>query len=144
MTPPISTEFAIAFEQASYGKPIPHAFTEMQERTPVRDLGYLVIAVQIQEESGGNLVESLGKLPSVIRDRFRMFRKAKAITAEGRISATLLSNFPFVIGVGLLIVKPNYYSQVMDYPLFRPLVVITVFLLAVNIVAMRILTKLKM
>lgn len=143
MADPIGTEFTIAADQVSYGKSIPEALSEMQDRVPVRDLGYLVVAVQIQNESGGNLVESLAKLSTVIRERFRMFRKAKAITAEGRISAWLLSIFPFVIGGLVLLVKPDYYSQVEDYPYFTGLVVITIILLIVNIFAMRILTTLK-
>ena len=140
---PIGPEFAIAADKVSYGMSIPEALGEMQARVPVTDLSYLVVAVQIQEESGGNLVESLGKLSTVIRDRFRMFRKARAITAEGRISAWLLSIFPFVIGCGVLIVKPDYYSQVMDYPHFTGLAVTTAILLVVNIFAMRFLTDLK-
>lgn len=143
MPPPIATEFAIAAEQASYGKSIPLALEEMQARVPVRDLDYLIVAVQTQQESGGNLVESLGKLSLVIRDRFRMFRKARAITSEGRISAWLLSFFPFLIVGGVLLAKPDYYSQVMNYPHFTGLLVLTLVMLAVNIVAMRILTNLK-
>lgn len=143
MPPPISTEFAMAAEQASYGKPVPLALEEMQARTPVRDLDYLVVAVQTQQESGGNLVESLGKLSFVIRDRFRMFRKARAITSEGRISAWLLSFFPFVIAGGVLLAKPDYYSQVSDNAHFTSLLVLTIVMLAVNILAMRILTNLK-
>lgn len=143
MLPPIATEFAIAAEQASYGKSIPLALEEMQERAPVRDLDYLIVAVQTQQESGGNLVESLGKLSLVIRDRFRMFRKARAITSEGRISAWLLSFFPFVIVGGVVLAKPDYYSQVMNYPHFTSLLVLTLVMLAVNILAMRILTNLK-
>jgi tight adherence protein B len=143
MPPPIATEFAIAAEQASYGKSIPLALEEMQARVPVRDLDYLIVAVQTQQESGGNLVESLGKLSLVIRDRFRMFRKARAITSEGRISAWLLSFFPFLIVGGVLLAKPDYYSQVMNYPHFTGLLVLTLVMLAVNIFAMRILTNLK-
>lgn len=142
MPEPVASEFAIAADQASYGKPIARALAEMQQRVPVPDLGYLVVVVQIQEESGGNLVESLGKLAGVIRERFRMFRKAHAITAEGRISAWLLSLFPFVIAGLVMLAKPDYYSQVADYPMFHTLVVITVILLAVNIAAMRVLTRL--
>jgi tight adherence protein B len=143
MPPPIAAEFAIAAEKASYGKSIPLALEEMQARVPVRDLDYLIVAVQTQQESGGNLVESLGKLSLVIRDRFRMFRKARAITSEGRISAWLLSFFPFLIVGGVLLAKPDYYSQVMNYPHFTGLLVLTLVMLAVNILAMRILTNLK-
>ncbi len=140
---PISTEFATAFDAVSYGQDIPTAFTKMTERIPVADLGYFAMAVQIQQESGGNLVESLSKLSQVIRERFRMFRKVKALTAEGRFSAWFLSVFPFVLVLGIQLVKPDYYTQVMDVPIFPQLVAATVILLGINVVAMRVITNIK-
>ena len=143
MPAPIGTEFRIAFDAISYGEDITTAFMNMSSRVPVIDLGYLIVAVQIQQETGGNLVESLSKLSAIIRERFRMFRKVKAITAEGRFSAWLLSLFPFMIGVGIEVVRPDYYSQVADYQYFPHLVVITVVLLIMNIFVMRIFTTIK-
>jgi len=143
MPPPISTEFALANDKISYGLTIPDAFREMAERVPLPDLGYLIAAVQIHEEAGGNLVESLSKLAGVIRERFRMFRKVKAITAEGRLSAWLLSFFPLVSGVGVWMVKPDYFSSVSDYPYFNYLVVATLAMLVVNIIVMLAITKIR-
>jgi tight adherence protein B len=140
---PICMEFATAFEEVSYGQDIPTAFGKMIERVPVADLGYLSMAVQIQQESGGNLVESLAKLSTVIRERFRMFRKVKALTAEGRFSAWFLSIFPLVLVFGIQLVKPDYYTQVMDVPIFPQLVAATVILLMINVVAMRVITNIK-
>jgi len=143
MPPPISTEFALANDKISYGLTIPDSFREMAERVPLPDLGYLIAAVQIHEEAGGNLVESLSKLAGVIRERFRMFRKVKAITAEGRFSAWLLSFFPLISGVGVWLVKPDYFSNVADYPYFDYLVVATLVMLVVNIVVMLAITKIR-
>ena len=140
---PISKEFAAAFEQVSYGQDISASFAAMADRVPLQDLGYVSMAIQIQQESGGNLVESLAKLSAVIRGRFRMFRKVKALTAEGRFSAYFLSAFPFVLILIIQFIKPDYYTQVMDIPVFPYLVGITVVLLTINVIAMRIITKLK-
>jgi tight adherence protein B len=140
---PISSEFAAAFEQVSYGQEIPAAFAAMSERVPLQDLGYLAMAIQIQQESGGNLVESLSKLSAVIRGRFRMFRKVKALTAEGRFSAWFLSIFPFVLIFVIQFIKPDYYTQVMNIPVFPYLVGVTLILLTINVIAMRIITNLK-
>src|SRR5687768_6617155 len=129
---PISSEFAAAFEKVSYGLDIPAAFAEMADRVPLQDLGYVSMAIQIQQESGGNLVESLAKLSAVIRGRFRMFRKVKALTAEGRFSAWFLSAFPVVLIFLVQLVKPDYYTQVMDMPVFPYLVGATVILLTIN------------
>lgn len=143
MPEPIGAEFAIAADAVGYGLSVPDAFRAMIERVPVADLGYLMVAVQIQQEAGGNLVESLSKLATVIRERFRMFRKVKAITAEGRLSAWLLSFFPVLIGVGITVAKPDYYSKVMDFPYFNTLAALTVVMLIVNLLVMVFITKLK-
>jgi tight adherence protein B len=140
---PISTEFAAAFEKVTYGQEIPTAFAEMAERVPLQDLGYVRMAIQIQQESGGNLVESLAKLSTVIRGRFRMFRKVKALTAEGRFSAWFLSVFPFVLIFVIQLIKRDYYTQVMNLPVFPYLVALTLVLLIINVFAMRVITKLK-
>jgi tight adherence protein B len=140
---PISTEFSIAFEQVTYGQEIPAAFAAMTDRVPTQDLGYVSMAIQIQQESGGNLVESLAKLSAVIRGRFRMFRKVKALTAEGRFSAWFLSAFPLALIFIVQLIKPDYYTQVMDLPVFPYLVGATAILLIINVIAMRIITNLK-
>lgn len=143
MPSPISDEFKIAVEEINYGRDIASALEEMTQRVGATDLGYVAVAVQIQQESGGNLVESLSKLVSVVRDRFRMFRKVKAITAEGRFSAWALSVFPLIIAGLITLVKHNYYTQVMDFPYFPHLVVLIVIMLIINVIAMRMLTTLK-
>jgi tight adherence protein B len=144
MPAPIGEEFAIACEQINYGRDAASTISEMRSRLGgASDLGYVAIAVQIQQETGGNLAESLAKLGNVIRERFRMFRKVRAITAEGRFSAWMLSLFPLAIAGAITLVKPNYYSQVADFQYFPHLVALVVILLVINVVAMRILTTLK-
>jgi tight adherence protein B len=140
---PISEEFGIAADQAGYGLSIPEAMKEMAQRVPVTDLSYLQVAIQIQQEAGGNLVEPLTKLASVIRERYRMFRKVKAITAEGRISAWLLSFFPFIIAFAIKLVRPNYFASIADFPYYHQLVIAVIILLALNIVVMFSITRLK-
>jgi tight adherence protein B len=140
---PIGYEFGLAHDKVSYGLTIPEAFKEMSERVPLADLRYLVAALQIQEEAGGNLIESLGKLAGVIRERFRMFRKVKAITAEGRMSAWLLSFFPVGIGIVIRLVKPDYFDKAMETQNFPVIAAITVVMLIVNIMMMNAITKIK-
>jgi tight adherence protein B len=143
MPHPIGTEFRVAFDEVTYGQDVSEALQQLSDRVPVPDLKYLTVSVQIQSESGGNLAEVLGGLATVIRDRFRMFRKVKALTTEGRMSSWFLSFFPIFIVVFIQMVKPDYYTQVMDYQYFNHLVLITVILLILNLVAMKIITTLK-
>jgi tight adherence protein B len=140
---PLGTEFQIAFDQVTYGDEVPQAFLKMNERIAVPDLAYLTTAIQIQYESGGNLAEVLTKLSTVIRDRFRMFRKVNAITAEGRFSAWFLSIFPVGMIFAIQLVKPDYYTQVYDFPYFPHLAAFTFILLIVNLIAMKVLTSIK-
>lgn len=140
---PLGPEFQIAFDQVTFGDEVPSAFIKMTERVHAPDLAYLTTAIQIQYESGGNLAEVLSKLSEVIRDRFRMFRKVKAITAEGRFSAWFLSLFPVAMIFTIQLVKPDYYSQVYDFPYFPHLAGVTFVLLAVNIVAMKVITSIR-
>jgi len=143
MPSPICDEFSRAYEQVNFGRDIPSTLNEMVRRVGASDLAYIAMAVQIQQESGGNLVESLAKLADIVRDRFRMFRKVKAITAEGRFSAWMLSLFPIAIILAIQAVKPDYYTQVMDYPYFPYLAGGVVVALVVNVIMMRILTSLE-
>jgi len=143
MQDPIGSEFGIAFDEVTYGSDVSSAFADLAGRVPVSDLEYVSVAIQIQEESGGNLAEVLSGLSKVIRDRFRMFRKVRAITAEGRFSAWFLSGFPLFIAAMIQLIKPDYYTQVMNVPLFAPLATATAVLLIMNVVAMRILTNIK-
>lgn len=143
MDAPIGSEFKTAYDEITYGSDVPTAFRGMLDRVSSIDLKYISMAVQIQQESGGNLIESLAKLSTVIRDRFRMFRKVKAITAEGRFSAWLLSFFPLGIAFVLQLIRPDYYTQVSDYVYFPYLVILVCILLVVNLIAMRILTTIK-
>jgi tight adherence protein B len=72
-----------------------------------------------------------------------MFRKVKALTAEGRFSAWFLSLFPLALIFIIQLIKPDYYTQVMNLPVFPYLVGVTVVLMVINVIAMRIVTNLK-
>ena len=143
MPAPIGPEFAIAFEEVTYGHDVPTAFRAMTERVPVEDLGFLNVVLQVQQDSGGNLVEALAGLSKVVRERFRMFQKVKSLTVEGRISAWLLSLFPIVLIPLLILVKPGFFDQAMQLDAFPIIVVIAIFLFIVNVIAMRKITTIK-
>jgi tight adherence protein B len=72
---------------------------------------------------GGNLAEVLGKLSQIIRDRYQMFAKIRAVTAEGRSSAVLIGCLPMVFAGLMVILRPDFFAEVIDDPLFWPMVV---------------------
>lgn len=143
MPDPLGTEFGIIADEATYGMTVTDALDRMAERVPVPDLRFLAIAVNIQATSGGNLAEILDGLSKVIRSRFKLFRKVKAITAEARWSGWFLSIFPVVALLLVQVVEPEYYDRVSDHPLFLPGAIVTFVLLIVNIIFMRILVDIK-
>jgi tight adherence protein B len=140
---PLGREFAIAARQVTFGKSTPEAINGISRRINLPDIRFFAVAVQIHHESGGNLAEILNGLSTVIRERFQLFRKMRALTVEGRFSAWFLSLFPIVMIFVMGAMQPGYYEKVRDFAFFPHAVVVTFFLLVVNIIAMRMITKLE-
>lgn len=143
MSDPLGTEFGLIADEATYGMPVTEAMDRVAARVPVHDLKFLAIALNIQATSGGNLAEILDGLASVIRARFKLFRKVRAITAEARWSGWFLSVFPVIALLLVQVVQPDYYDRVSDHPLFLPGAIVTFILLVVNVFFMRALVNIK-
>lgn len=140
---PLGTEMGMISDEAAYGRDMGETLKAMAERLDNQDMRFLAVAVTIQQTSGGNLAEILDGLAKVIRARFRLFRRVAAITAEAKWSGNLLSAFPIVALLGINLVKPDYYDEVMESPLFIPAVLIVVAFLVVNLIVMRALVNIK-
>lgn len=143
MPDPLGTEFGLISDESTYGMALTEALDRLAERMPVPDLRFLAIAMHIQQTSGGNLAEVLEGLSRVIRARFKLFRKVKAITAEARWSGWFLSIFPILALLMVQVVQPTYYDDVSDHPYFLPGAILTVILLVANVIFMRILVNIK-
>jgi len=143
MADPLGTEFGLIADESTYGMPITDALDRMAARVPVHDLRFVSIAINIQSTSGGNLAEILEGLSRVIRSRFKLFRKVRAITAEARWSGWFLSIFPIVALLLVQVVQPDYYDRVSDHVLFLPGAILTCILLILNIFFMRMLVNIK-
>ena len=129
MPDPIGTEFGIAVDEMTYGQELRQALDNMGDRIGHPDFEYVIVAINIQHETGGNLAEVLSNLSSIIRERYRMFQKVKALSAEGRLSAYVLTGLPIFTLTGLLLSAPEYYGAVMDDPIFWPVMGIALGLL---------------
>jgi tight adherence protein B len=119
MSDPIGGEFAIAAGELTYGLDLETTLVNLRIRVGQPDLGLVVVAVSIQAKMGGNLAEILSNLSQLIRGRFRLRRKAKALSAEGRFSALALTILPFVLFGVLWIIAPTYYGQVWNLPVVK-------------------------
>jgi tight adherence protein B len=137
MPDPIGTEFGLVFDEMTYGLDLRGALDNLGKRLPVPDLHYLVVAVRVQYGTGGNLAEVLAGLSRVIRDRLRMNTRIRALSAEGRLSATILSALPFVLAGVIFLMRPDYYLKAMVDPAFLPLIGWGVFGIVMGIVTMQ-------
>ena len=140
---PLASEFGIIADEAAYGRDMGEALKDMAERLDMQDLRFLAVAVTIQQQSGGNLADILAGLAKVIRARFRLFRRVKAITAEAKWSGKFLSGFPLVALMGIQLLKPDYYDEAMLHPYFSPAALVVGVFLVLNLIVMRALVDIK-
>ncbi len=140
---PLGSEFGIIADEAAYGMDITESLNKMAETIDLPDLRFLAVAVNIQQKSGGNLAEILEGLAKVIRARFKLFRRVRAITAEAKWSGTFLSFFPLLALIGINLAQPNYYDKVMETSFFIPAVIGVGLFLGVNIIFMRMMVNIK-
>ncbi|MEL6977245.1 MAG: type II secretion system F family protein [Pseudomonadota bacterium] len=140
---PTCSEFKTVINEVDYGVSMPVALDRMAERLDSQNLRFLTVAVSIQSQGGGSLAEVLLNLSSMVRARFRMFHKVRAITSEGRLSGWLLSIFPIFVIFGAQAVRPDYFETVLKMPQFPIVAFITFLLLVMNIFFMRIVVNIK-
>jgi tight adherence protein B len=140
---PLGTEFGIIADEAAYGRDVSDSLKELAERMDMQDLRFLAVAVSIQSKSGGNLAEILYGLAQVIRARFKLFRRVKAITAEAKWSGMFLSGFPLAALVAINVMEPDYYADVKDTLFFIPAAVVVAVFLIVNILFMKAMVNIK-
>ncbi len=121
MTDPIGTEFGIVVDEMTYGLDLRAALHSLAKRVPQGDLQFMIVTIEIQHATGGDLSEVLAGLADVIRDRFRIFLRIQSVSAEGRFSARLVSGLPFLVAGAVMFLNPDYFLAVSDDPLFVPL-----------------------
>lgn len=140
---PLGTEMGLIADESAYGRDVGEALATMAERLDNQDMRFLAVAVIIQQTSGGNLAEILDGLAKVIRSRFKLFRRVRAITAEAKWSGNFLSGFPLLALVMINLIQPNYYDEVRDTPYFIPACLIVAGFLVANVFVMRMLVNIK-
>lgn len=122
MQDPVSREFAITFADLNYGNDVRSAMLGLLERMPSVTVMALVTSVLVQKETGGNLAEILDEIGKVIRGRFRLQRKIKTLSAEGRLSAWILAMIPFGLFAAISITTPSYLPSLLENPMGQKLI----------------------
>jgi len=137
LSDPLGAEFRTTFDEINYGASMHDALTNLAERAPLPDLRYLVIAVLIQRESGGNLAEILGNVSQIIRERMKLMGQVRVLSAEGRLSGIILSLLPFGLAGAMYLVNPAFLKPLRTDPAGPWIVGYALLLMLLGLVWMR-------
>ncbi|MDC8444515.1 MAG: type II secretion system F family protein [Nitrosomonas sp.] len=140
---PIAEEFSVTFDEINYGIALQEALMSLSLRIPITDLRYFVIAVLIQRESGGNLSELLENISSLIRARLKLLGTIRVLSAEGRLSAWILSCLPFALAAVINLVNPGFLSVLFTDPIGPTLIGGALTLMVVGIFIMSRIIKIR-
>jgi tight adherence protein B len=131
-TPPMSVEFNRALVESRLGMPVEDALDGIGRRMSSQDFSWVVMAVRIQRDVGGNLAELLTTVAGTLRERERLRRQVKVLSAEGRLSGWILGGLPVVFFLYLAVANPTYLAPLWSTPLGIAMLVLGLILLGVG------------
>lgn len=134
---PIGPEFKLLYDRQNFGMPFPEALRGLADRIPLLDARFFVTAVLTQRETGGNLSEVLDNLATVIRDRFKVKRQVRVLTAHGRITGWILSGMPPALALILCFVSPEHMGLLISDPLGIQMIGVALFLQVLGTISIR-------
>lgn len=140
---PVGKEFRRVSEEQNLGLPLRDALLNLAERVPIPDVRFLVAAMLIQRETGGNLVEVLDKTTSLLRDRIRLQGEVRIYTAQGRLTGWILCLLPIFLFFGLTAINPNYTAPLLTEPSGQHLLIAGAVLMLLGILAIRKIVQIK-
>jgi tight adherence protein B len=132
MPAPIGEEFKMIYDRQNFGMPLPEALRDFAERAPILDAKFFTTAVLTQREAGGNLAEVLDNLAAVIRERFKVKRQIRVLSAHGRITGWVLAGLPPALAVVFFIVSSKHMQTLLNDPLGVQLLIVAVVLQALG------------
>lgn len=140
---PLGMEFDITLDEINFGIAVPDALHKMTERVSCKDLNFFVVAVILQRETGGNLAQILENISFLIRERFKLFGKIKALAAEGTISMYVLLCMPVAMGFILSYVNSDYMDVLFQDPFGRIMIGFAVVLMILGAFVMKNMIRIK-
>ena len=114
MHDPVAGEFGTTFADINYGNNVRRAMLGLLHRVPSVTVMALVTSVLVQRDTGGNLAEILDRIADVVRGRFRLQRKVKTLSAEGRMSAWILALVPLFLFAVIWVTSPDYLPMLLE------------------------------
>jgi tight adherence protein B len=137
MSDPLAEEFRAAFDEVNFGISMQDALTSLSVRVPCTDLRFFVIAVVIQRETGGNLAELLANISAIMRDRIKLFAQVRVLSAEGKMSAWILSLLPFAAALLIQVTNPSFLEVLYTDPAGQKMIGGALFMMFLGVLAMR-------
>src|SRR5580704_11336567 len=134
---PLAGEFRRTFDEQNLGLPLDIALQNLAKRVPLLEVHFFVSAVLLQKRTGGNLSELLDKLAILIRERFKLRGKIKAISAHGRITATTLSLIPIVVAFMMFYTNREYIEFFIKDPTGNNMAGVAIFFQLVGYIVMK-------
>ena len=113
---PVAGEFKRLYDEQNFGRPMPEAMRDFADRIPLLDAKFFVTAVLTQRETGGNLAEVLDNLARVIRERFRVKRQIRVVSAHGRMTGGVLILLPPVMAMFFMASVPDHFANLTNDP----------------------------
>ena len=143
MAEPLGRDFRILFDEMNYGVPTSDALKHLADRVPVPDVSYFVVAVMIQRESGGNLAELLDKIATIVRARLTLLGEVRTLSAEGKLSAYILTSLPFGVALMVNLVNPTFMEVLWTDPLGLKMVGVALFMMLLGVLWMRSIIRIR-
>ena len=140
---PFGIEFRETIDEINFGVSIFDALRNLVKRVDCPDLKFFVIAANIQRETGGNLAEIIENIARIIRERFKLYSKIRVLSAEGRISAIILSILPFAVMGALFFLNPDYMKILFSDPVGRKMATVAAIMMVTGIFIIQKLSKIK-
>jgi tight adherence protein B len=141
---PLRAEFRQAAVELSFGLPFREAMLNLKSRVPVTDLQFLIAAILVQKETGGNLAEILDKTSHVIRERMRVEGEMRIRTAQGRLTGWILCGLPFVMFIGMNVLHPGYGRVLFEDPRGQTMVMYAAVLMVIGMFVIRRIVNVRM
>jgi len=140
---PIGPEFAKTLDEINFGVGVPEAMKGLMNRVDCPDLRFFVVSVILQRETGGNLAEILENIGRLMRERFKLLGRVRTLSAEGKMSATILISLPFVVALALYFIAPDNIKFLIGDPTGRFLVLGIICGMILGVLVMRKIIRIK-
>ncbi len=142
-TGPVGEEMARIYDEQKIGVPLPEAAQNATKRMPLTEMQMFATGLSIQAQTGASLSEVLTNLANVIRARFKLKRKVKALSSEAKASAMIIGSLPVFVSGGIYAINPEYLMPLFTEPMGKAMLGGALFWMGLGIVVMKIMINFK-